>query len=418
EAHAMAVCIKDDGKILVAGGVLNESFQFDFLMIQLNPDGSFDPDFGINGIAIVNINQFGTLAQDVVIDDNGKILLAGIVGNSDFMKTPAVVRINEDGSLDQTFGDNGVAQLPVISSDNEFTSIRIQPDGKILASGHISLESEPWVYYFAALVARFNPDGSLDNTFGTDGIVVHDENGLDDEFFGMDINPDGEIICGGFTNVLWESFDMFLMKFDTNGNPVADFGDNGVVTLHKEPYNVINDLLVQPDSKILVCGSIGDFAPGDNDFALVRFLENGDLDNTFGGSGYVLTDFFGEQDEANSLLLAGNDKIYVGGKSLNSNGTSRDFTIACYVNDISTEVSSPVGSQMVSVYPNPTSGFMNVDNCKGSLLSLYSINGKLQYSATIGQEQFRVDVSHLPKGIYAVVITGESGIKSSKVVVD
>lgn len=418
EAHAMTVCIKDDGKILVAGGVLNESFQFDFLMIQLNPDGSFDSDFGINGISIVNINQFGTLAQDMVIDDNGKILLAGTVGNSDFMNTPAVVRINEDGSLDETFGDNGVAQLSVVSSDNEFTSISLQPDGKILASGHISLEKEPGIYYFAALVARFNTDGSLDNTFGTDGKVVYDLNGLDDEFFGMDLNADGEIICGGFTNVMWESFDMFVMKLDTDGIPVSDFGDNGVVILHKEPYNVIYDLVVQPDSKILVCGSIGDFAPGNNNFALVRFLEDGTLDGSFGTGGVVVTDFFGEQDEANAMLLDGNDKIFVGGKSLNPNGTSRDFTIAAYVNDIFTSVSPLVDSQIVSVYPNPTSGFLTIENCKSAEMSLYSIDGKLQYSATISQEQFRLDVSNLPKGIYALVINGNSGVKSTKVVVN
>jgi uncharacterized delta-60 repeat protein len=248
--------------------------------------------------------------------------------------------------------------------------------------------------------------------------VVHNQNGLDDEFFGMDLNDDGEIICGGFSKTWEDTFDMFMMKFDANGNPVPDFGDNGVVLLRQQPYNVIYDLVVQSDNKILACGTIGQFGPGDTDFALVRFLQNGELDTSFGNGGIVITDFFGEQDEANSLALAGNDKIYVGGKSLNSAGTNRDFTIACYVNDIATEVSSPVGYQMVSVYPNPASGFMNVDNCKGSALSLYSMEGKLQYSATIGQEQFRVDVSNLPKGIYAVVITGESGIKSSKVVVD
>jgi uncharacterized delta-60 repeat protein len=418
EAHAMSVCIKDDGKILVAGGVLNESFQFDFLLIQLNPDGSFDADFGTNGISIVSVNQFGTMAQDMVIDGDGKILLAGTVGNADFMNTPAVVRINTDGSLDETFGNMGVAQLPVVGSDNEFSSICLQPDGKILASGHISLEREPWVYYFAALVARFNADGSLDNTFGTDGTVVHNQNDQDDEFFGMDLNADGEIICGGFTNVMWETFDMFMMKFDVNGNPVADFGDNGVVTFNKEPYNVIYDLLVQSDNKILVCGSIGDFAPGNNDFALVRFLENGDLDNSFGNYGYVLNDFFGEQDEINSLALDGNDKIYVGGKSLNSNGTNRDFTIACYVNDISTSVSSSPDSREVNAYPNPASDYLNIDNCIGSEVSVYSTDGKLQYSAVISNEHFRIDVSNMHKGIYAVVISGEAGITSTKVVVD
>ena len=268
------------------------------------------------------------------------------------------------------------------------------------------------------MVARFNADGSLDNTFGTDGTVVHNQNDLDDEFFGMDLNADGEIICGGFTNVMWETFDMFMMKFDVNGNPVADFGDNGVVTFNKEPYNVIYDLLVQSDNKIPVCGSIGDFAPGNNDFALVRFLENGDLDNSFGNYGYVLNDFFGEQDEINSLALDGNDKIYVGGKSLNSNGTNRDFTIACYVNDISTSVSSSPDFREVNAYPNPASDYLNIDNCIGSEVSVYSTDGKLQYSAVISNEHFRIDVSNMHKGIYAVVISGEAGITSTKVVVD
>ena len=418
EAHAMAVCVKDDGKILVAGGVLNESFQFDFLLIQLNPDGSFDADFGTNGISIVSVNQFGTLAEDIVIDGDGKILLAGMVGNADFMNTPAVVRINAGGSLDETFGNMGVAQLPVVGSDNEFSSICLQPDGKILSSGHISVEVEPGVYRFAALVARFNPDGTLDDTFGTDGTVVHNQNDLDDEFFGMDLNADGDIICGGFTNVMWESFDMFLMKFDVNGNSVADFGENGIVTLYKEPYNVINDLVVQSDGKILVAGSIGDFAPGNNDFALVRFLENGALDGSFGAGGVVTNDFFGEQDEANALILDGNDRIYLGGKSLNSTGTVRDFTIACYVNDISTSVAPSPDLQKVFTYPNPVSDYLNIDNCLGSQICVYSTDGRLHYSAVINRDHFQIDVSDLPEGVYAVVVTGDAGTTSTKVVVD
>ncbi len=419
EAHAITAIIKDDGKILVAGGVLNENFIFDFLMIQLNPDGSFDSDFGVNGISTISINQSASLAMDIAIDDNGKILLTGTVANAEGMDTPAVVRINANGTLDTSFGNNGVAQVPVIHYDNDFSSIYIQPDGKILASGHISIESStPFLYYFAALVVRFNADGSFDNTFGTDGIVVHNQNGWDDEFYGMDLNDDGEIICGGFTKTWEDTFDMFMMKFDTDGHPVPDFGDNGVVILRKQPYNVIYDLVVQSDNKILTCGTIGQFGPGDTDFALVRFLQNGELDTSFGNDGIVITDFFGEQDEANSLALAGNNKIYVGGKSLNSAGNNRDFTIACYVNDISTSLSLPVGPREISVYPNPASGFFNIDDCKNAGMRLFSIDGKLQYSATISQEQFRLDISNLPKGLYTLVINTESDVKSTKVVVE
>jgi uncharacterized delta-60 repeat protein len=416
ETHANAVYIKDDGKILVAGGQLNTAFIFEMLLIQLNPDGSFDPDFGTNGVSVVPVSEFGSFAQDVTVNSDGQILVAGTVTNADFNDTPAVVRFNNNGSPDATFGSNGVAQLPVVATDNEFSSICLQPDQKILASGHLSVESEPGVWYMVALVTRFLPNGALDESFGANGIVTHNLNGADDEFFGMDLTGNRDIVCGGFTNAP-DGFDMFLMKFDSLGSPISDFGYNGVDTLHRAAYNVIYDLKIQSDDKSLVCGSIGEFAPGNNDFALVRFLENGSPDNSFGTNGLVLTDFFGEQDEAQSLAIAGNNRIYLGGKSLNSSTTIRDFTLACYVNNLHTSIRPAAGFQTASISPNPVDGHAVVTGCKGAVVSLTNMQGSSIRSWNINSDSCDISFLGINAGVYMASISTGTGLYYEKILV-
>jgi uncharacterized delta-60 repeat protein len=412
ETHAMAVYIKDDGKILVAGGQLDEAFRLQMLLIQLNPDGSFDPDFGNNGVSVEPVSPNGSLAQDITLNEDGQILVAGTVADANFNDTPAIVRFNDNGSLDATFGNNSIAQVPVVATDNEFTSICLQTDGKILASGHLAVESEPGVWYYVALVARFLPTGEVDADFGENGIVTYNLNGNDDEFFGMALTTDKQIVCGGFTSILNVGFDMFMMKFDSTGNVVTDFGDNGIVTLHKDVYNVIYDLLLQPDNKILVCGSVGEFAPGNNDWALVRYLENGQLDASFGTNGAVITDFFGEQDEAQSLALAGNERIYAGGKTLNSATTSRDFTIACYLNDLNTSITHTAGFQTASFYPNPAKENLHVINNSSKLCNDLNYRITDLYGRTVKQgilnaadKESVIAINSFPPAVYLIRIT-------------
>lgn len=395
EAHAMAVVIQTDGKILVAGGVLNSSAIFEVLLIRLNTDGSFDNTFGTNGVSVTSIVGGNDMAQDVIVDEAGKILIAGTADNTEFNVAPMLARFNNDGSIDNTFAAGGSMLMPVVAMDNEFTSICLQDDGKILASGHYS--TTDWRY--RTLLARYNADGSIDPSFADNGVSIIDVNGIDDEFFGMEINSQGEIIAGGFSNHSNSSFDMLLMKFDTNGNPVTDFGTNGIVEFHHSAYNVIYDLKIQPDDKIVVTGSIGEFAPGDNDWALLRFKDDGSIDNEFGTDGLVLTQFFGEQDEAQSLAISGNEHIYVGGKTLNSASGIRDFTVARYTNDMDV-ANKPIENSALTISTMSNGLFHLKSDVNASELIVYNLGGSKLGTFSVKDSECTVDLRNQPAGIY------------------
>ena len=404
EAHAMAVTILADGKILVAGGVLNSDGNLNVLLIKLNSDGSFDNTFGTGGISQTALGTAASIAEDVIIDTDGKILIAGQSDNSDFRHAPTIARFNSDGSLDLTFATDGFTQLPVVSSDNEYSSICLQSDGKIVVSGHYA--SSSWVY--VTLIARYNTDGTLDATFGTDGTAMVNLNDFDDEFFGMGINSNNEIIVGGFTTGM-TSYDMLLMKYDQNGALVTTFGDNGMVVYNHNStaYNVIYDLTIQADNKIVAVGSSGELAPGNNDWAILRFNDDGSLDNTFGSDGITTTDFFGEQDEAQSVALCGNDKIYVGGKTLNSSVGVRDFTVARYTNDLHVGVKTLENSGLTIT--SLCNGIYQVKSPeKATAVDVFTLAGIKIATYDVNDSECTVNLQKQPAGIYMYRLMNES----------
>ncbi len=170
EANIYACTIRDNGKIVMTGSTTDYN-DYRILLIQLNEDGTLDNSFGTNGVVVQKIgpdmNFFEDHSYAITLQDDGKILVAGKSYNLDFKFVPVVVRFTESGQLDTEFGTNGVASVPVIDVENDFDCLVVQEDGKIVASGHIANE----LLSFALLVARFMPDGTLDNTFGNNGIV-------------------------------------------------------------------------------------------------------------------------------------------------------------------------------------------------------------------------------------------------------
>jgi len=135
------------------------------------PDGTLDPTFGEGGKVITQLGPGYESAYGVAIQSDGKILA---VGESYRSGTPsnldddiALVRYNTNGSLDNTFGTDGIVITPIGSGIDLSAGVVLQPDGKIVVGG------EGWdgsAYRFAAL--RYNSNGSLDNSFGSGGIVI------------------------------------------------------------------------------------------------------------------------------------------------------------------------------------------------------------------------------------------------------
>jgi uncharacterized delta-60 repeat protein len=235
-----------------------------------------------------------------------------------------LARYNADGSLDTSFGTNGKVTTDFSGTDDASYGSILQAEGKMILVGYTVDGSG----YIDMAMARYNPDGSLDATFGTGGKVVTDFFGLDDGAIAVAVQTDGKILAAGGT-VNGGSYDFAVVRYNTDGSLDANFGIGGkVVTDFAGTDDSSSSIFVQADGRIIVGGSTGYGAPT-SDFALVRYNSDGSLDSGFGTGGKVTTDFSGLRDQGNGMAWQAPDKIIIVGDTLN--GTDHDFGLARYL---------------------------------------------------------------------------------------
>ncbi|MBK7213334.1 MAG: hypothetical protein IPH88_08620 [Bacteroidales bacterium] len=418
ETMAYKCVIRDNGKILIGGHSTNYA-QWGMLVIQLNEDGTFDTSFGNLGTTYLNTGPGENILSALTLQEDGKILIAGYAQNQEYKNVPVVLRLTESGDLDNSFGTDGMASIPVTETDNEFSALGIQTDGKILAAGHIS-NGFNW---FSLLITRFNIDGSIDTTYGSQGLVNMTLNNVDDEFFDLALTPNDDAILTGFSVTPSDYyFHMLLMKFDASGQPVPSFGDAGKVIWGTNPYAFGDDLFLQTDGKIIISGCSGELAPGNNDWALWRYNSDGTSDETFGTNGSTTTDFFENADEALGVALF-SDKIIVAGKTRNAENRL-DFAVVRYTNDLAYNVTVPeTGTRNdLVISPNPAHPGQQIklsfesisdQNLKLYLTTPASTTFSLKYDSerTSGTTNLYATLpEYLPIGIYCIQLKNDAGL--------
>jgi len=268
-AHGVAV--QPDGK-LVAVGVAKTSRSGDFALARYNTNGSLDATFGTGGKVTTDFNGNDDAANAVVLQPDGKIVVAGEAKtsrNQDF----ALARYNANGSLDPTFGTGGKVTTDFAGNDDAAFALVLQPDGKLVAAGEAKTSRNQ---DFA--LARYNANGSLDPTFGTGGKVTTDFNGDDDAAHGLVLQPDGKLVAAGVAKTS-RSGDFALARYNANGSLDPTFGTGGKVTTD---FNGDDDAAFavarQTDGKIVAAGgakvgrSRSDYSGSNEDFALARYL--------------------------------------------------------------------------------------------------------------------------------------------------
>jgi len=273
-------------------------------------NGILDPSFGINGIVVIDVDNSNNASKAIAIQPDGKILIAGYSTTS--INLFNVVRLNGDGSLDNSFGSNGVVST-TLASTSIASSIALQDDGKIIAGGH-SWGGD----YNEFTLIRYNSNGSLDATFGNSGIVTTsflNKSGIGKS---LAIQADGKIILAGFSYSDFNDFDDFaLVRYNSDGSLDNSFGTGGIVfTSFGNTMDWINSVTLQSDGKIVAGGFSADR------MALARYLNDGSLDITFGANGLVANYIFtASQAIINGLSLT-QDGIYACGFSIDSTSNS------------------------------------------------------------------------------------------------
>lgn len=274
--------------------------------------GDLDTSFGTSGIVLTAVGSGHDIGTAIAVQPDDKILLTGYLDTLDNGGADdfAVVRYNPDGSLDTGFGSNGIA-VTDLGEDGDSYSIAVQADGKILLGGQIS---DDMSIDFA--IARYTSNGVLDNTFDSDGIVRTNVSSPADQGFSIAIQPDGKILLGGI-GFTFPNTHYTLVRYKPDGSLDPGFGVNGIVITNVvvegggAPYGSI---VVQPDGKILFIGQGN---------ALVRYNSDGSLDDGFGSNGTVTSAI-----EAYSIVLQTDGKIVAGGYV--GDGFDHDFAVARY----------------------------------------------------------------------------------------
>lgn len=380
-AQAHSVATQGDGKTLLAGNILDNSFQSDFTVARYDASGNLDPTFGVGGAVKTNFSpQSDDVAFGMTVQPDGRIILAG---STEGLSTPggrdfALARYNSDGGLDSSFGSGGKVTTDFFNSSDEAKAVAIQTDGKIMAAGIITRGA-----FFEFALARYNSDGSLDTSFGLGGKVTTVFDGLTAQLTAIAFQPDGKLVAAGTLKDDPHSFTVSffgLARYNTNGSLDSAFGSGGkLMTAFSEGFNFANSVAIQPDSKIIVAGGTGSGESAEfADFALARYNSDGSLDASFGSGGHITTDFFGHFDIINAIVLQPDGRIVAAG-SADVIPLVSDFALARYNHDGSLDAAFGSGGKV-------TTNFFDGISCGAFAVGLQS-GGKIIAGGATGNDR-------------------------------
>jgi len=329
-ATASAVAIQTDGKIVAVGTAAD-----DFVVLRYNAVGTLDPTFSGDGIVTTSFGSSASLdsARAVAIQPNGRIVVAGREGPQ---SNPGVglARYNTNGTLDTTFSGDGILEMEFsTSAGGEATGVAIQADGKIVVVGSSGTD-------FA--VARLNPDGTLDATFGPPpgGIVTRDFGSANEGAIAVAIQTDGRIVVAGST--IFGGHTVFVFdRFSTTGFPeFLGPGDPAVNGAQHTSFGggvdaFLSSMAIQADGKVVLAGDTvfvsggGQVGTGvvERAMGLARYNTNGTMDTTFSTDGLRGIEF-APSSFASAVGVQPDGKIVVAGRAETSGTLNLNFALA------------------------------------------------------------------------------------------
>jgi uncharacterized delta-60 repeat protein len=465
---AYALAQQPDGKLLAAGTEYESNVQMYFLSLitRFLPDGSPDNSFGTNG-SVRLVTGGKNSIEAIALQSDGKIVLAGneyiIVeeGNppsAHLLTRPFIARLNANGTLDNSFGINGIRRFDLLNIylEQSFAAIAVLPNGQIIAGGTVgaaalemmliclnsdgsynnnfgasgmghyamesgrnselldlAVQSDVGASESAALatsddhvfaVARINADGTPDVSFGTQGTVLTQvsagSNFIDDVAHKVVIQPDGKIcLAGTARNAL------ALARYNANGTPDITFGQNGTIR-HEAHVNATG--LAYRNGKLYTCGSI---RTDDNmlDIAVSSFNADGSPDLTFAANGMQTTHIYNE-NYTHALLIQSDGKLVTAGSFRDANdqvGLLLTRFTAIQPTGIKSVQGEPMG---IALYPNPTRDlltltFSNVTGVPQSDICIISTTGQITYRGKFNGRQMAIPVNDLAAGVYSLRVT-------------
>ena len=309
-ASANCVALQKDGKIIQGGNALYEGV-LGAILVRYNTNGTIDSSFGNKGIVVTALPGHGYSSGDFraigVQKDNKIIAMSAIDGAYSESQNIAVLRYMPNGTLDSSFGENGM-----VITDIKFTDIPnamiVQNDDKIVVTGTTLANYNDDQTSFTV---RYLENGTLDSSFGGDGIVltVYQQ---PIEISSVALGSDGKVVIGGEYALLQKPV---FVRYMSDGRKDVNFGTNGIAVISfSNPIirDYIRSIAVQDDGKILSTGVR--YEDVISNMVLFRIDNGGKLDSSFAGTGVIVQDFGDGSSEATKVLIQQDGKVIISGK--------------------------------------------------------------------------------------------------------
>jgi uncharacterized delta-60 repeat protein len=398
---AGSITLQTDGKIIAVGA--NS-------LARYKSNGSLDSTFNRNGTVTTQFvpNKEGVVGN-ATLQSDGKILVGGSVTNNATTgsRSMLIARYNTNGSLDSTFATKGIAiQTFGIDKQQEINSIAVQADNKILACGLVIISQSP-VWQSDLGLMRYTTNGALDATFGTNGIV----NIANFSPVSVKSLSNGKILVAG--TVFGTSSGLFVLyRFNANGSLDATFGTNGKITTAFTTQVYVYDMLVQKDGKIVLL-SLSDYYGANPTIVFARYSSDGVLDNIFGTNGKSLIPAILPGEIYKKLSIQSDGKLLSVGWTLS--GTNANYLVMRLNNTVNVAVNS-IENIPLSMYPIPTTNALTIEFKspinKAVKLTVSDMMGHIVYQNNydlIG-DKISLNMSDFNTGLYVVniVFDGEN----------
>lgn len=334
---AKSLALQSDGKIIACGSyrVGNRN---QIALSRYNPDGSMDGTFGNNGISL---NEYGTITVQecsIALQQSGKIVIAATYSPLPPATQSAnflLLRFNADGTQDMTFGSDGVTIVGGIGGCLSY-DVAVLANQKIMLAGRSAGLNGPLLNGNIS-VGRFNADGTLDTAFGINGFVEIDATlhfpNVGEAATTFEIDPEGRILVAGYLEKLTSDHDFILARLNTDGTPDTAFGNNGFAVADFGGRDQATSLIITPDDKYIIGGSSEDIANQNSKIAIAKFNHNGTPDTAFGNNGQSSANIgIALSDHLQAILLLPDGKILGAGYTENPD-SSNDFLFLRYNSD-------------------------------------------------------------------------------------
>ena len=403
--YAWETVLLEDESLIIAGHAFVNP-KCNVILLKVNPDGSLDGTFGNGGFA-----QY-TDSRNIVIkccgvQADGKIVLGGYC-DDDF----CAIRFNANGTVDTTFGDNGMFYKNDMGPNDSFVeSLTIQEDGKIVLAGW-AIQSHAYNFY-ESVVARLDEQGNLDLSFGEGGYIIFDVNDDLDSAHDVEVLADGKILINGYYHIYDENnlrYGIYLNRRNEDGSIDTSFGTNGFAKKEFVAYaeNYSEDMVIAEDGTIFCAGNTR--VTGQR-VLITSFLENGEINTEFGNEGCAIMDFTGFQSDSQALTMQPDGKIVVAGYVFDNDGS--DLMLARFHTGILTFIEDNE-IEALQAYPNPCTDYVKFESLDNNTsANVYDVMGRLVMHAQLSADG-SLNVAALSEGRYFVeLINANQTLKST-----